>query len=93
MKITTSHLALRLGLPKRDFGLGFGRTVEHELTVEQIQKIRGAIGDNSSWPRHTDDPRVNYAVDCLVSYEDKPPPYSEVEQTYVEEISARAAIV
>ena len=92
MKITTSRLALRLSLPKRNFGRGFDRTVEHELTEEQIEKIREAIGDGSDWPRHTDNPQVNYAVDCLVSYEDKPPLYSKVEKTYVEEISAMAAI-
>ena len=64
--------------------------VTHELTAEQIEKVRDAIGDGSTWPKHTDDPRVNYAVDCLVSYEDKPPPYVEVEQDYVDEIAALA---
>ena len=86
MRLTTRRLARQLGLPRKFYHL----TV-HELTGEQVEKIRAALGDGNDWPKHTDDPAVNYAVDCLVSYEDKPQPFTEVEEMYREEISAFAA--
>jgi len=85
--ISTRLLASRLGLPKK-----FYHHRMHELTDEQMNKLRDALGDSSDWPKHTDDPRVNYVIDCLVSYEDKPPQYWQVKQILVEEISAFAAM-
>ena len=61
----------------------------HILTTEQLHKLVDAIGDGNDFPKHTDDPQVNYAVDCVVQLrmeEDQPPPYSELAHTYVEEI-------
>lgn len=39
----------------------------HMLTTEQLRKLVDAMGGGSDWPKLTDDPRVNYAVDCVVS--------------------------
>lgn len=40
---------------------------EMELTKEQEQAVKEAIGDGSDWPSATGDPRVNHRVDQLVS--------------------------
>jgi len=63
--------------------------ISHTLTTEQLHKLVDAIGEGNDFPKHTDDPRVNYAVDCVVQLriqEDPPPAYSELAQTYIEEI-------
>ena len=57
--------------------------VTHTLTTEQLRKLAEAIGDGSDWPKHTDDPRVNYAVDCIVQ-NDGDVPFNE--QLYAAEI-------
>ena len=62
--------------------------VSHDLNREQLAKLKDALGDCSDWPKHTDDPQVNYAMDCLVSFEEKPPSFDEIGHTYVEEIAA-----
>ncbi|MEK7138704.1 MAG: hypothetical protein AAB799_00805 [Patescibacteria group bacterium] len=60
-----------------------------ELSEEQVEKIRDAIGDGTNWPKHTDDPYVNFAVDCLVSVEwHERPSFDEIGHLYVEEIEA-----
>lgn len=38
-----------------------------KLSLEQRAAVRKAIGDETSWPIATDDPIVNWAVDCAVS--------------------------
>ena len=60
----------------------------HNLTTEQLRKVVDAIGDGSNWPRATDDPKVNHAVDCIVADEihDEQPPYDE--PLYLAEIRA-----
>ena len=63
----------------------------HTLTTEQLDNLVNAIGDDSDWPKHTDDPQVNYVVDCVIILRMKEcplPPYSELAHTYVEEIEA-----
>ena len=63
--------------------------ISHTLTTEQLHKLVDAIGEGNDFPKHTDDPRVNYAVDCVVQLriqEDPHPAYSELAQTYIEEI-------
>jgi hypothetical protein len=58
----------------------------HNLTTEQLRKLTSAIGDGSNWPQMTDDPEVNYAVDCVIGgiIEEggkKPPPYDKSRYT------------
>jgi len=99
MRILTADLARRTeNLPKpwvpfaRD-NKSEGRKryprVMLELSEEQVQKVRDAIGDGSDWPKHTDDPYVNFVVDCLVSFEgNEKPSFDEIGHLYVEEIEA-----
>lgn len=61
----------------------------HTLTTEQLHKLVDAIGDDSDFPKHTDDPQVNYAVDCVIQFRfrDPPPaPYNKLVHMYVEEV-------
>ena len=62
----------------------------HTLTTEQLRKLVSAIGDGNDWPKHTDDPMVNYAVDCIVHDDGDVPPYDE--RLYAEEIEAFKAL-
>ena len=99
MRISTADLARRTeSLPKpwvpfcRD-NESEGRKryprVMHELSEEQVQKVRDAIGDGTDWPKHTDDPYVNFVVDCLISFEgNERPSFEEMKSLYVEEIEA-----
>lgn len=99
MQILTADLARRLeGLPKP--WLPFARNGEnedrkryprvmHELTEEQVQKVREAIGDCNDFPKHTDDPYVNFVVDCLISFEgNERPSWDEFRTIYTEEVAA-----
>ncbi len=58
----------------------------HTLTTEQLRKLVSAIGDGSDFPKFTDDPKVNYTVDCIVQDDGDVPPYDE--QMYAAEITA-----
>lgn len=60
--------------------------ITHTLTTGQLIKLTKAIGLNRSWPKITDDPYVNYAVDCIVLFGDEEPEYDE--KLYVEEVKA-----
>lgn len=98
MRISTADLARQLdGLPKPwvPFARGENKDrkryprVVHELSEEQLQKVRDAIGSGDDWPKHTDDPYVNFVVDCLVSFEwNERPSFEEIGHLYVEEIAA-----
>ena len=59
----------------------------HTLTTEQLRKLVDAIGDGSDWPKATDDPKVNYAVDCIVVEDDHEEPTYD-EQLYAAQIEA-----
>ena len=62
----------------------------HNLTTKQLRMVVDAIGDGTSWPKATNDPKVNYAVDCIVQDDGDVQPY--IEELYVREIEAvRAA--
>ena len=102
MRILTAELARRLeGVPKP--WLPFARDNESEgrkryprvmlkLSEEQVEKVRDAIGDGTDFPKHTDDPYVNFVVDCLVSFEGtERPSFDELGHLYVEEIEASKA--
>ena len=58
----------------------------HTLTTEQLRKFVFAVDGLNDWPKHTDDPEVNFAVDCVVQDDDDQPTYDE--QLYVREIEA-----
>lgn len=98
MRISTSDLARQLeGLPKQWLPFGHNKNkdrkryprVMHELSEEQVQNVRDAIGDGTDWPKHTDDPYVNFVVDCLVSFEgSEKPSFEEMGHLYVEEVAA-----
>lgn len=63
----------------------------HALTTEQLHKLSDALGDGSDWPKHTNDPKVNYAVDCVVQLRsglEPIPPYRVLRKTYLDEIEA-----
>lgn len=61
----------------------------HTLTTEQLRKLTNAIGDDKEWPKITDDPRVNYAVDCLTTDDDEP---EYDKQLYLDEAEAFKAL-
>lgn len=58
----------------------------HTLTTAQLRKLVEAIGDGNDFPKHTDDSKVNYAVDCIVADDDEILPYDE--KLYVKEAKA-----
>lgn len=62
----------------------------HNLTTEQLRKVIDAMGDGKDWPKATDDPKVNHAVDCIVADEGDEPEYDE--QLYTAEITAARAV-
>lgn len=58
----------------------------HTLTTEQLRKVVDAMGDGNDWPKATDDPKVNHAVDCLTVDGGDQPEYEE--GLYLAEIEA-----
>lgn len=58
----------------------------HNLTTEQLRKVVDAMGDGKDWPKATNDPKVNHAVDCIVADEGDEPEYDE--KLYTAEIKA-----
>ena len=63
-----------------------GRSLE-ELP-EQLKKLVDAVGDDKDWPKMTDDPQVNYVVDCLVGLKDDDEDAEYDEELYVREAEA-----
>lgn len=55
-----------------------------EFTTKELHELVISSKGLSDWPEHTNDPRVNYAVDCVV--DDDEVPYDEA--LYIEEIEA-----
>lgn len=45
----------------------------HLLSTEQLKKLVGTMNNGDVAPDITDDPKVNFAVDCLVSGDDEDP--------------------
>lgn len=41
----------------------------HTLTTSQLSKLVGLTGGGNDWPKHTGDPMVNFAVDCVVEHD------------------------
>jgi hypothetical protein len=61
----------------------------HTLSTAQLWKLLGAMRGTQDWPRITDDPQVNYAVDCLLAEGDEEPVYNA--QLYQDEVAAFVA--
>ena len=38
----------------------------HTLTTGQLRKLTQAIGSGEDFPKLTDDPTVNHAIDCMM---------------------------
>ena len=49
----------------------------HTLTTKQLRKLIEALGDGSNWPKMTDDPQINYAVDCILHTDGQCPPLND----------------
>ena len=45
--------------------------------TDHLKKIVELIGGLHDWPKLTDDPRVNFAVDCVVEDDGEEPEYDE----------------
>ena len=56
------------------------------ILTSRLRKIVESAGGLRDWPKHTDDPLVNYAVDCIVADRGEEPTYDE--QLYVREVEA-----
>ena len=62
-------------------------SIVHNLTTDQLEKLIEAIGRHRvDWPKITDDPLVNYAVDCLVQGDDEAGQYDV--DLYAREVKA-----
>ena len=60
-----------------------------QFSTNELRKLAKSIGGLRNYPKITDDPRVNFAVDCVVE-EGEEPTYDE--QMYEEEIREHKAI-
>ena len=57
-----------------------------ELTTAQLVELNGRVGGLQDWPDITEDPKINFAVDCAVNYttDEEEPVYDE--KIYTEEV-------
>lgn len=67
------------GVPKTEIAGGSFSTL-------RLRKLTGSINGLRDWPKITDDPMVNFAIDCVVADDGEEPVYDE--QVYAEEIRA-----
>lgn len=58
------------GIPKTEITGG-------SFTTEQLKKLIESIDCLHDWPQMTDDPMVNFAIDCVVENDGEEPIYSE----------------
>jgi len=49
-----------------------GGITVHDLSTDQLRKLIDAIGNGTDFPKMTDDPVVNFAVDCVVNDDNQP---------------------
>lgn len=62
---------------------------EGQFTTDKLVELTQSIGGLSDWPNITDDPRVNFAVDCVVCLgmdDEEEPTYDE--RIYTDEVEA-----
>lgn len=69
------------GVPKSEVTGG-------QFTTQKLRTLAESIGGLDDWPKFTDDPRVNFAVDCVVLDDDDEPVYDDL---YVDEVEALRA--
>ena len=72
---------------------GVPRTVAGgQFTTQQLKTLAESVKGLQDWPKITDDPKVNFAIDCLraMMSEDEEPEYDE--KLYAEEIEAYQAL-
>src|SRR3989338_4913268 len=65
------------GVPKTEIAGG-------SFTTDYLRKLTESIDGLQDWPEITDDPKVNFAVDCVVGDESEEPSYDE--QLYTAEV-------
>ena len=57
------------------------------LTKEQVVKLVDALQNGTTFSKHTDDPYVNYLIDCINDGEaDEIVDYEEMKEIYEKEI-------
>ena len=63
-----------------------------QFTAQELLKLAEKADGFTDWPKHTDDPKVNYVIDCITAFMcgDEEPEYDE--QLYLEEIEAFKAL-
>jgi hypothetical protein len=73
------------GTPKSEVSGG-------QFSTREMRKLAESSGGLQYWPKATDDPRINYAVDCVTSNMcgEGDPDYDE--RLYVKEIEADKAL-
>ncbi|MEK7198159.1 MAG: hypothetical protein AAB648_01705 [Patescibacteria group bacterium] len=57
-----------------------------QFTTQQLKTLAESVEGLRDWPKVTDDPKVNFAVDCVVEDEGEEPIYDE--QLYAAEVEA-----
>ena len=56
----------------------------NQFTTEELRKLAESAGGFHDFPKITDDPQVNFAIDCVVEDEGEEPTYDE--QLYAAEV-------
>lgn len=64
--------------------------MDQVVTTEQLRKVVQAFGAAESFPEYTDDPFINYLVDCVLQDEEEVAEYDEA--FYVKEIAEVKAL-
>ncbi|MEK9180504.1 MAG: hypothetical protein AAB897_03770 [Patescibacteria group bacterium] len=73
------------GAPKTEIAGG-------QFTTEDLRKLVESVNGLNDWPKTTDDPRVNYAIDCVVDDTGDEDEAGYDEKLYTEEVAAFATL-
>ena len=57
-----------------------------QFTTQQLKTLAESVGGLQDWPKITDNPEVNFAIDCVVEDEGEEPVYDK--QLYIAEVKA-----
>ena len=60
-----------------------------QFTTQQLKTLAESVKGLQDWPNFTDDPQVNFAVDCVVEDDGEEPSYDE--RLYTAEVEAYKA--
>ena len=66
---TAERMSKFLGAVGAHIGVDMPQIEGGEYTTEQLLEMASSRGGLHDWPNHTDDPRINYVVDCVVQSE------------------------